>query len=267
MSEAQLKTSLEALSQNLLPGNQNHCSFDFQLKEIDDSIKQVIKCALVAAEIKNNECLDMLDSGIRELLDAKQRLLLMQQSVDTLANKTSENISDFEVRTTEMTFLLFLLYVDENKSLLDIYTQIFKELIQEYEEKSDYGKYGTQGEYIEFKKTIWHEQNTDGSDFPSMKTFFNVMNTEEQEADEVMVYSATFDNRCPLTLQPIVHPILSTACNHFYEKDAILSLLNPTCVCPVVGCEARLQRSLLKEDEILERRLRRAQEISNLKEA
>lgn len=192
----------------------------------------------------------MLDSGIRELLDAKQRLLLMQQSVDTLANKTSENISDFE-----------------NKSLLDIYTQIFKELIQEYEEKSDYGKYGTQGEYIEFKKTIWHEQNTDGSDFPSMKTFFNVMNTEEQEADEVMVYSATFDNRCPLTLQPIVHPILSTACNHFYEKDAILSLLNPTCVCPVVGCEARLQRSLLKEDEILERRLRRAQEISNLKEA
>lgn len=58
----------------------------------------------------------MLDSGIRELLDAKQRLLLMQQSVDTLANKTSENISDFEVRTTEMTFLLFLLYVDEVKT-------------------------------------------------------------------------------------------------------------------------------------------------------
>lgn len=61
MSEAQLKTSLEALSQNLLPGNQNHCSFDFQLKEIDDSIKQVIKCALVAAEIKNNEvCVPLL---------------------------------------------------------------------------------------------------------------------------------------------------------------------------------------------------------------
>ncbi|EPY53350.1 Smc5-6 complex non-SMC subunit 2 [Schizosaccharomyces cryophilus OY26] len=245
MSEAQLKSSINKIHQVLAPGLDESASFEFHFKNIEESIKQIIRASILVVELNDNESLDTLDASIKELLDAKQRLRLMQNAFNDLSAKVNRNLE-------------FL----DRSSMLDVFTQIFKELLQAYESKSDFEKYGDEGEYIEFRKTIWHEQNLDGKEFPQMRVFFEPNLQQNAEDEDIVISSSTIETRCPLTLQPIVHPIISTRCGHYYEKGAIQSLTGTSgCRCPVVGCNAQLRKSDLKEDPVLERRLRRLQEL------
>ncbi|EPX71436.1 Smc5-6 complex non-SMC subunit 2 [Schizosaccharomyces octosporus yFS286] len=246
MSDVQLRTSVSKIRQVLAPGLDESASIEYHSKNIEESIKQIIRTSILVVELNDNESLDTLDSSIKELLDAKQRLLLLKNAIDDLDSDVKRNLN-------------FL----ETSSMLDVYTQKFKGLLQDYENKSDFEKYGNEDEYIEFRRTIWHEQNLDGKAFPPMRFFFEPNIQQDAEDDDIVMSSSTIETRCPLTLQPIVHPVISKKCNHYYEKDAIYSLAGTSgCRCPVVGCNSQLRKSDLKEDPVLERRLRRVQELT-----
>ncbi|WBW71802.1 Smc5-6 complex non-SMC SUMO ligase subunit Nse2 [Schizosaccharomyces osmophilus] len=246
MSDVQLKTSVSKIRQVLAPGLDESASYEYHSKTIEESIKQIIRASILVVELNDNESLDTLDASIKELLDAKERLRLIKNAVDDLDTSVKRNLDFLEA-----------------SSMLDVYTQKFKQLLQNYETKSDFEKYGNEGNYIEFRQTIWHEQNLDGKAFPPMRFFFEPNTQQIAEDDDIVISSSTIETRCPLTLQPIAHPVISKRCSHYYEKVAIYSLVGTSgCRCPVVGCNSQLRKSDLKEDPVLERRLRRVQELA-----
>ncbi|EEB06723.1 Smc5-6 complex non-SMC subunit 2 [Schizosaccharomyces japonicus yFS275] len=247
MASNELETSIRQLERTIKPNESQIASFNTQLECLQRTVDQIIKAAALAAELDDQESLSKLDEAIKELLVKKEHLSIHKKAIQYVAKETST-----------------VLRTQQELNVVSLYEEFIREREKTFEEKTEFEKFGSLGEYIEFRKTIWREQHLDGAEFPSMHTFFRDAGQADEENDsddDLVVSAATMNVRCPLTLQPIEHPMLSKKCQHFYEKEAILSLMGNGCICPVVGCNVKLKRKDLVEDELLERRIRRARDL------
>jgi SUMO ligase MMS21 Smc5/6 complex component len=82
------------------------------------------------------------------------------------------------------------------------------------------------------------------------------------EEDDVQVAFERESFICPLSQSELVNPVTSSVCKHTFSRDPINQYLrqqNHNPVCPVPGCNRRLQTADLKPNKAIERRVARLQ--------
>ncbi|XP_051791558.1 E3 SUMO-protein ligase NSE2 isoform X1 [Erpetoichthys calabaricus] len=91
-----------------------------------------------------------------------------------------------------------------------------------------------------------------------------IKNNEEDDQedldDDIAVTQSQKNFTCPITQVEMVHPVKNKICNHHYEEEAILKIINnrqkqkKTARCPVVGCDnTNIKPSDLIQDLTLKR--------------
>uniref|UniRef100_A0A1A8GWK1 E3 SUMO-protein ligase NSE2 n=1 Tax=Nothobranchius korthausae TaxID=1143690 RepID=A0A1A8GWK1_9TELE len=94
-------------------------------------------------------------------------------------------------------------------------------------------------------------------------------NVEELDED-IAVTQSQVNLTCPLTQVQMENPVKNKKCNHHYDNNAILGLINrkksqkKKCRCPVVGCaNADVRESDLIPDQLLWRKIQSYKRQSN----
>jgi hypothetical protein len=105
------------------------------------------------------------------------------------------------------------------------------------------------GRRSQIKKRKQSKNNSNGDD-------------DDDDDDDVELEREEVNVKCPITQTYLVRPMRNNACSHVYSEGAILALLNGghgRAKCPQIGCVHFVTPSQLVRDEILERRVRRAE--------
>ncbi|EOO01806.1 putative chromosomal organization and dna repair protein [Phaeoacremonium minimum UCRPA7] len=149
----------------------------------------------------------------------------------------------------------------------------------EYNKLGMYEKYATQNDYILFKKT-WHDavHPDDDIPLPDATTWFGKdgqsattgkkrrgrrTTQADDDDDEIMVEREVISYKCPLTLATFKEPYSSKLCKHTFEKSAILGMIRQgggQIQCPQTGCSQVLKAKDLFLDDVIVRKIKRAQE-------
>ncbi|ORY61235.1 zinc-finger of the MIZ type in Nse subunit-domain-containing protein [Pseudomassariella vexata] len=145
-----------------------------------------------------------------------------------------------------------------------------EKLANDYYAKTAYERYGLHNDYIAFKK-VWHDSihGKEGKPLPNAARWFNddEEGGEEDADEDVVISEEVVDLRCPLSMQIMKEPYTSRNCKHTYEKAHIYGYLNPhpnkTTQCPQTGCNKMVSKSDLYLDEIILRKIKRAQAREN----
>jgi len=133
----------------------------------------------------------------------------------------------------------------------------FEEKKEEYKVKTSRQKYIKNEDYREFKEAIFQADHKDEA-MPPMTTFIEKEPGDvSDDDDEIEVGGVTQDYRCPLTLTPLQNPLTSKPCKHSFSGAAIREYLSRGLKkCPAAGCSKMITLADLKEDKVLERRVK-----------
>ncbi|KAJ5583348.1 hypothetical protein N7535_001968 [Penicillium sp. DV-2018c] len=172
---------------------------------------------------------------------------------------------------------------------------------KKWEQLSLTERYAGNNSYIGFYRMV-HDSKFPGDDVPPLphsSTWFEHMEdtnagtsagTRNQNRgrsgaesdDDVAIERERVSLKCPLTLTLYVDPVTSTKCRHSFEREAIMGMINRSTMtiappasrrgearirmvrCPV--CTGPLTADDLRPDAVLQRRVRRAQELKEREE-
>ncbi|KAJ1338353.1 E3 SUMO-protein ligase NSE2 [Microdochium nivale] len=155
----------------------------------------------------------------------------------------------------------------------------------EYEAKSMHARYGTNNEYIAFKK-LWHDavHGSEGKPLPDASRWFREGTgqgqqrskrqragddedndeQDEDDDDDLVIDQEHVSLHCPLSLQIMKDPHTSRKCRHTFEKDSIRQFLGRgTKLCPQTGCSEMVSFEDFYPDQIMLRRIQRAEASNN----
>lgn len=77
------------------------------------------------------------------------------------------------------------------------------------------------------------------------------------EDDEINVSGGKVSLKDPISLDVFLNPVISTACKHTFEKDHILQYMRSgNTQCPITGCNAQVNNSVLEPDNIMKWRVK-----------
>jgi len=174
-----------------------------------------------------------------------QKLKELDQAVRTLIDE-SEKVNFYPSALEQVGLSDRVENRDEFHKLVDA-----KE--REYDEQTEWNKYGNHTHYVDFKKTVWTAKHPE-KPHPRMHRYFADANVSNEESDEdIQIESITQNLRCPLTLQYYEEP-MKARCGHIFDKSAIYDMLNQAAIngqslpCPQSGCNHLVTRGELKLD-------------------
>ncbi|KAI0025965.1 zinc-finger of the MIZ type in Nse subunit-domain-containing protein [Xylariomycetidae sp. FL0641] len=131
-----------------------------------------------------------------------------------------------------------------------------------------YERYGLHNDYIGFK-SMWHDavHGQDGKPLPDASKWFSrhgAAAEDEDEGDsELVVAGEHISIRCPLSMAVMDEPYTSRTCKHTFNKPAIFEFLQSKqgrkWQCPQTGCNKVVQWSDFYKDDIMLRKIQRAQ--------
>ncbi|KAH7040313.1 zinc-finger of the MIZ type in Nse subunit-domain-containing protein [Microdochium trichocladiopsis] len=158
-------------------------------------------------------------------------------------------------------------------------------LASEYAAKSMYARYGVHNEYIAFKK-LWHDavHGAEGKPLPDASRWFaedgrgqnrqqehdghehgnDDAGDDDDDDDDLVIDQEHVSLHCPLTLQIMKEPYTSHKCRHTFDKTSIQQFLGKTSKqCPQTGCSEMVAFKDFYFDQIMLRRIKRAEAASN----
>lgn len=158
-------------------------------------------------------------------------------------------------------------------------------MASEYQAKSMYARYGTHNEYIAFKK-LWHDalHGAENKPLPDASRWFsedaaggqgrrrkNAAEDDEEEQqqdddddDDLIIDQEHVSLACPLSMQIMREPFTSRKCRHTFDKSSIEQFLGRAAKqCPQTGCSEMLALADFYFDQIMLRRVKRAEAAAN----
>ncbi|KAI0391833.1 hypothetical protein F5Y17DRAFT_386824 [Xylariaceae sp. FL0594] len=136
----------------------------------------------------------------------------------------------------------------------------------DYATKSLEERYAVDNDYIGFKRLWWDATHSGASDKPlpdPSRWFKNNNEGEEEEDEEVVVAEEHISIYCPLSMVVMKEPYTSKVCKHTFNKPAIVQFLRsqPECkaTCPLTGCDKVVTIGDFYDDQVMLRRIKRAQ--------
>ncbi|KAL0941817.1 chromosomal organization and DNA repair protein [Colletotrichum truncatum] len=179
-----------------------------------------------------------------------------------------------------------------DQSVIDTLRQHRDEKVREYEKMNAYQRYAVNNDYAGFKK-LWHDavHGDTGAPLPNAKRWFDdagnpvmprtvsgdsqdVKNegegAEDDEDEDVVIAGEVRDYRCPLSMQEYKEPYSNRMCSHTYEKEWIVDMLrkqpNKRSQCVVPGCSKEFGLEDFYHDDVILRKMKRAQQLQRLAE-
>ncbi|KAI1472632.1 zinc-finger of the MIZ type in Nse subunit-domain-containing protein [Daldinia caldariorum] len=146
-------------------------------------------------------------------------------------------------------------------SPIELLEQAKKRAADDYASKTPYEKYGTNNDYIGFKR-MWHDAvyGRGNKPLPHASKWFSQNGGEDEASDDddLIVAEEHLDIRCPLSLVVMKDPYTSTKCRHTFEKDSIIQFLgNRRARCPQAGCNKEVTISDFHPDPVMLRNIKR----------
>ncbi|EFX01062.1 chromosomal organization and DNA repair protein [Grosmannia clavigera kw1407] len=166
-------------------------------------------------------------------------------------------------------------------AVTDVLRQARKNRAAEYAQMDAFRRYGLNNDYVTFKQ-IWHEAiHPDGDAFlPDASAWFDadgqpveygpdgVVGAGGDDDDDLIVAREVISFKCPLMLRTMVDPYKSRLCSHTFEKQGIMEYLQQgSKKCPQTGCDKTLSKDDLVPDNVMRRRIERAEQIAQRNEA
>lgn len=151
-----------------------------------------------------------------------------------------------------------------------------KSCAEKYAAMSAYQKYALNNNYSVFKQT-WHHAMYQDDDVPvpDASTWFDADGNPndgtagdagaaagggDDSDEDLVVARETISLKCPLSLVTMTEPYKSDVCKHVFERTAIMEYLRSgPQKCPQTGCDKVLVKTQMSEDNIMRRRIIRAQ--------
>ncbi|KAF3054924.1 E3 SUMO-protein ligase nse2 [Daldinia childiae] len=134
---------------------------------------------------------------------------------------------------------------------------------EEYASKTPYEKYGTNNDYIAFKR-IWHDAiyGRGNKPLPDASKWFSQNGGEDEasEDEDLIVAEEHLDIHCPLSMVVMKDPYTSIKCKHTFEKDSIIQFLQTQrgrARCPQTGCNKEVTISDFHPDPVMLRKIKR----------
>ncbi|KAI0133565.1 zinc-finger of the MIZ type in Nse subunit-domain-containing protein [Xylariales sp. AK1849] len=145
-----------------------------------------------------------------------------------------------------------------------------EKMATDWASQSLYRRYGLNNDYVQFKK-LWHDavHGNEGKPLPNPERWFNENGEEgvDDEDEDLIIAEEVIDLKCPLSLIVMTEPYTSDKCKHTFEKTAISEFLNSKpgrkAQCPQTGCNKELSMKDFHLDEVMLRRIKRAQDKNN----
>ncbi|KAJ5005617.1 E3 SUMO-protein ligase nse2 [Colletotrichum sp. SAR 10_66] len=178
------------------------------------------------------------------------------------------------------------------QSVIDTLRQHRADKAREYQNLNVYQRYALNNDYAGFKKLLHDAVHGDsGPTLPNAKRWFddegnpvmprmagaaqNVKDEggaadDEDEDEDLVIAGEIRDYRCPLSMQELKEPFSNRVCNHTYEKQWITEMLNKApnrrAQCVVAGCSKEFGVDDFYDDNVILRKMKRAQELQRLEE-
>ncbi|KAI0847311.1 zinc-finger of the MIZ type in Nse subunit-domain-containing protein [Daldinia vernicosa] len=134
---------------------------------------------------------------------------------------------------------------------------------EEYASKTPYERYGTNNDYVGFKR-IWHDavHGRGNKPLPDASKWFSQNGGEDEasEDEDIIVAEEHLDIHCPLSMAVMKDPYTSIKCKHTFEKDSIIQFLQTQrgrARCPQTGCNKEVTVSDFHPDPVMLRRIKR----------
>lgn len=186
-------------------------------------------------------------------------------------------------------------------ALQPLFSETLERLHDQYTALSLSARYADHPDYASFKK-VTHDAKygDDGPSVPHKNSWFaseegrrapapgvtgsraaanaaDVEKMDESDDSDIAIARIRISTRCPLTLLEFKDPVTSRACNHSYERSAIMDMIRgqrpptrarnvplpegwvPAVQCPVAGCDMQVTQAVLEHDAVLVRRIKRIQ--------
>jgi len=91
----------------------------------------------------------------------------------------------------------------------------------------------------------------------------------DDDDDDIMTMQVEESFVCPITTKTLEEPVRNAKCKHYYEKHAILQILNKgnPFTCPNIGCSQTVVKSDLKDALDITRKIARLAKKKRLEEA
>ncbi|KAF5526473.1 E3 SUMO-protein ligase nse2 [Colletotrichum aenigma] len=178
------------------------------------------------------------------------------------------------------------------QSVIDTLRQHRADKAREYQNLNVYQRYALNNDYAGFKKLLHDAVHGDsGPTLPNAKRWFddegnpvmprmasaaqNVKDEggaadDDDEDEDLVIAGEIRDYRCPLSMQELKEPFSNRVCNHTYEKQWITEMLNKApnrrAQCVVAGCSKEFGVDDFYDDNVILRKMKRAQELQRLEE-
>ncbi|KAK6956538.1 hypothetical protein Daesc_001816 [Daldinia eschscholtzii] len=149
-------------------------------------------------------------------------------------------------------------------SPVDILQRAKERAADDYASKTPYEKYGTNNDYIGFKR-MWHDAvyGRGNKPLPDATKWFSQNGGEDEgddDDDDLIVAEEHLDIHCPLSMAVMKDPYTSTKCKHTFEKDSIVQFLRAQhgrARCPQTGCNKDVTISDFHPDPVMLRKIKR----------
>ncbi|KAI0477411.1 hypothetical protein GGR56DRAFT_637199 [Xylariaceae sp. FL0804] len=134
-----------------------------------------------------------------------------------------------------------------------------------YAAMSQYEKYGKDNDYTHFK-ALWHDavHGVDGKPLPDASKWFTQNGARDDDSDDDLVVAGEhLSILCPLSGGVMTEPFTSKSCRHTFNRPGLVQFLsekpNRRSECPQTGCSTVLSLDDFFFDDIMLRRIKRAQ--------
>ncbi|KAI1476185.1 zinc-finger of the MIZ type in Nse subunit-domain-containing protein [Daldinia eschscholtzii] len=149
-------------------------------------------------------------------------------------------------------------------SPVDILQRAKERAADDYASKTSYEKYGTNNDYIGFKR-MWHDAvyGRGNKPLPDATKWFSQNGGEDEgddDDDDLIVAEEHLDIHCPLSMVVMKDPYTSAKCKHTFEKDSIVQFLRAQhgrARCPQTGCNKEVTISDFHPDPVMLRKIKR----------
>ncbi|KAG4218539.1 hypothetical protein PC116_g32981, partial [Phytophthora cactorum] len=146
----------------------------------------------------------------------------------------------------------------------DILQRAKERASDDYASKTPYEKYGTNNDYIGFKR-MWHDAvyGRGNKPLPDATKWFSQNGGEDEgddDDDDLIVAEEHLGIYCPLSMVVMKDPYTSTKCKHTFEKDSIVQFLRAQhgrARCPQTGCNKEVTISDFHPDPVMLRKIKR----------
>ncbi|KAH9907381.1 zinc-finger of the MIZ type in Nse subunit-domain-containing protein [Xylariomycetidae sp. FL2044] len=218
---------------------------------------------------------DSCDHAVRKVIDMKIELEDGKNAMkDTLEKTEAEFVHENARRSRNEDVEMADADADDQPNFtgpLRILAEAKEKAAAEYTTKSLYEKYGLHNDYIGFKG-MWHDavHGSDGKPLPDASRWFTENGGEaegEDEDEDLVIAEEHISIICPLSMVAMQDPYTSRACKHTFQKQAISEYIRnyphdvrrPGVPCPQTGCSKEISMDDLYADEVMKRKIQRAQ--------